>query len=433
MRVDKTIIVIADDITGAAEIAGIAHRYALRTQLVVFDKDIADRQHPGDNVLQDASPGCHRTGDVLQNVSADVLVVATDTRSCSADEARAVTKAVVDMLPEDVLVFHKTDSALRGNVVAELEAFGREAVYMPANPSKGRIIRGGVYYVGDKPIHETDFRYDPEFPAVTSDVHERFPSLTIPDATCKADVDAIVSDAIGKGLMLAGAADLFASLIEQVKGARECNCQREDGINPQPNTHNQKPKTENPQPTTHNLTPTTDNLRPTTRLIVCGSTQSKALMLGLPVIEMPDDVFWEREKHWNISLSDIEKQRNVSLSADEKQSGNVQGEGRQPGAILAIGNKPVREGKEAAVYLRTVMAEACCSLLQDMQPQELIIEGGATAFAIISQTPYARFEIVNEFAPGVVRMKTTPDASQKELFITLKPGSYSWGNLFPAP
>lgn len=394
MRVDKTIIVIADDITGAAEIAGIAHRYALRTQLVVFDKDIADRQHPGDNVLQDASAGCHRIGDMLQNVSADVLVVATDTRSYSANEARAVTKAVVDMLPEDVLVFHKTDSALRGNIVAELEAFGCEAVYMPANPSKGRIIRGGVYYVGDKPIHETDFRYDPEFPAVTSDVHERFPSLTIPDATCKADVDAIVSDAIGKGLMLAGAADLFASLIEQVKGARDCNCQREDGI----------------------------NQSPTTRLIVCGSTQSKALMLGLPVMEMPDDVFWEREKHWNISLSDI-----------EKQSGNVQGEGRQPGAILAIGNKPVREGKEAAVYLRTVMAEACCSLLQDMQPQELIIEGGATAFAIISQTPYARFEIVNEFAPGVVRMKTTPDASQKELFITLKPGSYSWGNLFPAP
>lgn len=405
MRVDKTIIVIADDITGAAEIAGIAHRYALRTQLVVFDKDIADRQHPGDNVLQDASAGCHRTGDVLQNVSADVLVVATDTRSYSADEAKAVTKAVVEMLPDGALLFHKTDSALRGNVVAELEAFGCEAVYMPANPSKGRIIRGGVYYVGDKPIHETDFRYDPEFPAVTSDVHERFPSLTIPDAVCKADVDAIVSDAIDKGLLLAGAADLFASLIEQVKGVKECNCQQED-CNNQP---------------------------PTTRLIVCGSTQSKALMLGLPVIEMPDDVFWEREKHWNISFSDIEKQRNEAPSADEKQSGNVQGEGRQPGAILAIGNKPVREGKEAAVYLRTVMAEACCSLLQDMQPQELIIEGGATAFAIISQTPYARFEIVNEFAPGVVRMKTTPDASQKELFITLKPGSYSWGNLFRAP
>lgn len=387
------IIVIADDITGAAEIAGIAHRYALRTQLVVCDKDVTDQLHSGDNAFQDASVDCHRSEKMFQDVSADVLVVATDTRSYSADEAKAVTKAVVDMLSDGALLFHKTDSALRGNVVAELEAFGREAVYMPANPSKGRIIRGGVYYVGDKPIHETDFRYDPEFPAVTSDVHERFPSLTIPDAVCKADVDAIVSDAIDKGLLLAGAADLFASLIEQVKGARECNCQREDGIN-------QSPKN---------------------RLIVCGSTQSKALMLGLPVMEMPDDVFWECEKHWNISLSDI-----------EKQSGNVQSEGRQPGAILAIGNKPVREGKEAAVYLRTVMAEACCSLLQDMQPQELIIEGGATAFAIISQTPYARFEIVNEFAPGVVRMKTTPDVSQKELFITLKPGSYSWGNLFPA-
>ena len=40
---------------------------------------------------------------------------------------------------------------MRGHVVAELralmEATGyRRAVYLPANPSKGRIIRGGEYY-----------------------------------------------------------------------------------------------------------------------------------------------------------------------------------------------------------------------------------------------------------------------------------------------
>ena len=92
--------------------------------------------------------------------------------------------------------FQKTDSALRGNIAAELgvllEITARvRAVFVPANPSRGRTIRGGEYWIGDTPLHETDFARDPQHPSTTANVAARLgndPAITIPDATTEADV-----------------------------------------------------------------------------------------------------------------------------------------------------------------------------------------------------------------------------------------------------
>ena len=173
----KMIFVIADDITGAAEIAGMAHRYGLHTTLTT------------------SVPSSIEEG-------ADVVVFATDARSVSPAEAYAMTAEVAQAVTawlctgdeKGKIIFRKTDSALRGNVREELQAIidhsrYSEALYLPANPSKGRVIRDGIYYIGDKPIAETDFRFDPEFPATTSSVAERFPGLPFADAVTKADID----------------------------------------------------------------------------------------------------------------------------------------------------------------------------------------------------------------------------------------------------
>ena len=93
------IAVIADDITGAAEIAGIGFRYGLSVSLLT-DKS---------RVL---SP-------------CDLLVYATDTRSMTEAEAVAETRTVAAYLHEQPgvgRIFKKTDSALRGHVEAELRA-----------------------------------------------------------------------------------------------------------------------------------------------------------------------------------------------------------------------------------------------------------------------------------------------------------------------
>ncbi|MBP3849450.1 MAG: four-carbon acid sugar kinase family protein [Prevotella sp.] len=355
-------IVIADDITGAAEIAGIAFSKGQQVSLVC---------------------GC----DTATN---GTTVIATDTRSMSEAEAVAETRRIIShssfpfLIPHSsFLIFKKTDSALRGHVVAELEALMqatgyRCAVYLPANPSKGRIIKNGVYYINGKPIHETDFSFDPEFPAKTSVLRERFPDaeekgIVMPDACSEEDIRYIIAQYNDEETLFAGAADLFSAL-----------------LSPQVN-----PLTSHPSPLTSKDT-----------LILCGSTQSKALKLGIPVAPMPLEIY---DGSSDLSLWDTEAYA---------KSGSL---------ILTIPHTH-RTGKEVAVHLRSVMAEMACQLVGEQQPDHLIIEGGATAWATLQALGWKDFQIVRQIAPGIVQMRATNGT-----LVTLKPGSYPWGPLFTTP
>ena len=137
------------------------------------------------------------------------------------------------------------------------------------------------------------------------------------------------------------------------------------------------------------------------------------------------------------------------------------------GAILSFGTNTHRTGKDAAVYLRNAMAEAATAFINSHHPQEIVIEGGATAFCLLNRLGWNHFRITNEIAPGVVRMEYLPPSlnhqpstvnhqpstlnpqpstinrqpstvnrqpstvnPQPSTFITLKPGSYPWGDLW---
>ena len=72
------------------------------------------------------------------------------------------------------IIFKKIDSVLRGHVAAELQALMRvtgkqKALLIPQNPSKGRIVKDGIYYINGTPLDQTSFAYDPEFPARTAE------------------------------------------------------------------------------------------------------------------------------------------------------------------------------------------------------------------------------------------------------------------------
>jgi uncharacterized protein YgbK (DUF1537 family) len=355
-------IVIADDITGAAEIAGIAHSHGQQAHLVC------------------ASPTTSRpaVSPVYGDSVAVTTVIATDTRSMAEADAAAETRRIASALTSPL--FKKTDSALRGHVVAELTALMdvtgyQRAVYLPANPSKGRIIRKGIYYINEIPIHETAFNYDPEFPARTSSLRERFPDaeakgIIIPDAESEDDIRRIIRQYDDGKTIFAGAADLF-SLIPPISP-----------ITP--------------------ITTISPISHPTT-LILCGSTQSKPLNLGIPIAPMPREVYDGEQgaDYWFQSLATPA----TSL-------------------ILTIPHTH-RTGKEVAVHLRTVMAEMAQRLVRKHRPDHLIIEGGATAWATLQALGWTDFRIVSQIAPGVVQMSATNGT-----LVTLKPGSYPWGNLF---
>ena len=63
------------------------------------------------------------------------------------------------------------------------------------------------------------------------------------------------------------------------------------------------------------------------------------------------------------------------------------------------------------------------NLVRNAQINELIIEGGATAYSIIQTLQYTKFYPTHELGPGSIRMKVEEN---KDIYLTLKPGSYVW-------
>jgi uncharacterized protein YgbK (DUF1537 family) len=147
----KPLVVLADDLTGAAEIAGIGVDFGLRAKVV-------------------------RKPEAFENT--DLLVMDTDSRGLGAVAAAA---RVVEFLQPWVtsgrsrhVIYKKTDSVLRGRIGPELEAARRElklrrALLVAQNPSKDRVITaGGKYLVKNVPLDQTTFRSDPEYPRTSS-------------------------------------------------------------------------------------------------------------------------------------------------------------------------------------------------------------------------------------------------------------------------
>ena len=370
------ITVIADDITGAAEIAGAAWSHGLKVVL--------------------------STGFNQQNDDTDVLVIATDTRSgCEADAVNEMLCLARQIEHNGGILFKKTDSALRGHIVAELNALFKikaytRALLLPQNPSKDRAISNGTYFISGNPLAETAFKDDPEFPAKSSAVTEilgrsvniltldgslpqNSKGIYVAEASTLDDV-ATQLNTTDKQTLLAGGADLFKALLE--KSYPQSTLRTGEG----------------------KITPRGHSI------IVCGSTQSedithrnfaKASMTYNAAI--PDDVFaGAAADKWQASLPDIYI-RNKSIA-------------------LTIGNKE-NGGPQCALRLRKIMAEAVKRLVDANQPELLIIEGGATAYSIIKELGWNNLEIRTEYRPGIVGM------THGKTEIVMKPGSYPWGDI----
>ncbi len=358
----KRVLVVADDLSGAAEIAGIASSFGLSVRMMMALPE-KDSSIPGD----------------------DVVVLATDSRAADREQAAAINRAAAWLSQNFGLVFKKTDSALRGHVTAELKALlestqQTRVLFVPANPSKGRVIREGVYYIDGLPLAQTAFAHDPEFPALTSSVRERFPEaedmgMIIPDVSSASDIRHWLNVAGGQAL-LAGAADLFVELLHLMGLSR--------------------------------LSEESEFRFPLEKVVaVCGSTQSSPGLLPVPVAYMPLDLYEGRADcgEW-LSMAD-----SVYAAAHA--------------VALAVRHHHLT-GKEVAVRLREAMADVVQALVGRHRPDELVIEGGATAFACCHSLGIAGFSKVRQLAPGVVRM-----CGDSGLHITLKPGSYPWGGVLP--
>ena len=413
-------LIIADDITGAAEIAGIAWRKGLKVRLMVYQPNMP------------TTPLSSWRG-----AGGEALILATDTRSGTEEEAVKTIEEVatclysgvqecrssgVQTLPSSTsnsstrqlvnlstdasnsstcqlvnsstdIIFKKTDSVLRGHVAAELEALMRltgksNTLLIPQNPSKGRIVKDGIYYINGTPLDQTSFAYDPEFPAKTAEAKKLLkrsagvqecrssdnswasnpssPSshlssisspkgedgrgLHFPDATTLEEIREHVAKADHNSLF-AGGADMFEAVVDYLLGVQEF---RSAGVQTLPGQGVQTlPSSTNNSSTCKALNSSTEKI-----LILCGSTQSRSLINepyfadknGIEVT-MPEDVF-----HGTASIHDINKW--IATLKDHWQSHKAM--------IVRIGHEATG-GKEYAVRLRKLFGEMAYQILSPDQ------------------------------------------------------------------
>lgn len=192
------ILVLADDMTGALEVGAAFAAAGFRTI-------VSTRVETGP----------------------EVLVVDTETRHLTPAAAfeRVVQIAREAGIPD--LVYKKTDSTLRGNIRAELNAlsasFPEWAIgYAPAYPQQGRTVVGGIVYVHGVPVAETSFARDGLNPVLSSSVRDLIgPELpcTVFDGSTDLEVkhaaEAILSDPAMR--IAAGPTALAAALARQLR------------------------------------------------------------------------------------------------------------------------------------------------------------------------------------------------------------------------
>lgn len=138
------LLVIADDFTGALDTGVQFASFGVKTQVTV---------------------DCNVQFD---NYDTTVLVVDTETRHLSSIEAYKSVFQLVKRAKEAGIqyIYKKTDSALRGNIGAELEAVinasgCNKLPFIPAFPQIDRITKDGVHYIDGIPVTESPFGKDP--------------------------------------------------------------------------------------------------------------------------------------------------------------------------------------------------------------------------------------------------------------------------------
>jgi uncharacterized protein YgbK (DUF1537 family) len=162
LRLMSKVLVIADDLSGATDVGAQFGQMGINSLVCrSFERTGANNSHSLERLFG----------------KCDVLLIDTQSRHIKPELAaeRVHQLAVEGLRLKLDLIFKKTDSTLRGNIGAELDAFmeasGSQTLpFIPAHPTLGRITREGIHYVHGKPLAESSFANDPRSPMRESNV-----------------------------------------------------------------------------------------------------------------------------------------------------------------------------------------------------------------------------------------------------------------------
>ena len=216
---------------------------------------------------------------------------------------------------------------------------------VPANPTRGRTIVGGRYFVNGVPLDQTAFANDPEHPRQSADVDvllglKNDSATIVPDTANPADLTRHAGE-VDATTLAAGAADFFAALLDE-----RCS--------PGVSSANAPPMLDAPA------------------LLVCGSQNSwparraECLTAGVPVATIDDS-----------------------------------GGPMVPFSALLLGIGELNTGISQSDMLDR-LADVANEQMQSANVNTLLAEGGATAAAIADRQAWLRLEVVAT-APGWCR------------------------------
>ena len=380
--ITNVLTVLADDITGAAEIAGVCLRFGLS---VAFDFDFNMQRQP----------------------STDVWIIASDTRSLTEKEAcKAVRKVARRLKTLQVkTVFKKIDSALRGHVLPEINALcenlpAEKVFILPANPETGRTIQDGIYRINGLPLHQTSFADDPDFPVQTAVVRDILHTgarshspphkggaggeVITPDISTKEDYEEYARQ-LRPGILPVGGSVFFEACLPVFFPSA-------------------KPHAVAPEPV----------CKESSILMICGSTHEASKQFV-----RENQLFKRLEIASGFVEELLEEPENLRVWAAGAAFIFMQHK------KLIISLKNENGSWVSSEKVKELLAKITAELLNRCRIDELLIEGGSTAHACLQAAGFASLIPVQEYARGVVRFQIP---GRENLHLTMKPGSYEWSS-----
>lgn len=374
-----TVIALADDFSGAAEIAGIGSRYGLKSE-VQLQLDVA--------------------------TNANLIVLNTDTRALTESGAVRKIQSLTQVLSNSgAKLFVKVDSVMRGHITGEIQALQaglqfKRALLLPANPARGRSIVNGEYYVNRQLLSQSVFKDDPVFPAKTSNICHLMASAshhihlsaadTLPtadsffiitgDLNSKEDFDGYLSQT-GEGDLVCGAAECFSAYLRHLK-------------------YNELERAK-------------FSAKPFT-LIINGSTIVQSDVDSKHTFKFPG--------HWvgkSFEVGREELQHWQSKVIKCLQTFGI--------AKVVIGHK-VNNAPESSNLFEQHFTALITAVSKTINLSDLSIglTGGATACGIIKRLGVSRLSVIGELDSGVVYLS----ANNFNANFAVKPGSYLWPEKF---
>lgn len=380
-RTDK-IGLIADDFTGAMDTGAQFADYG-------FDTSFALSSFP----------------------ASQVVVLNTASREIQPHESRARCIQAVRRLQGRTL-FKKIDSLLRGHIGAELDglvsaSIRSKIVVCPISPHQGHMVRDGLLFVHDTPVHESIFKADPAFPAHTSSVAElvgipsthlaletvRRPVQELANAISMAPTAVVTVDAIDAEDLLQVSRAILMNNFLPCGGAGLANAWAQTLTGGKPF----EKKTAFPHPDGP-------------LLIVAGSANAKTHEQISALASHPESLIWKI----NVPLSHGEKEAWFEIVQAKWSDVRV--------VVMCPGRQFTVRDPEWLIFYQTVSCLAV-ELLQRIRPASILITGGETGNHLCGLLDVHAVRLIGEALPGIPFGKVSGGQADKITLLTKAGGN----------